>query len=144
METAIVILSAVCAILFILCIVFLVLAVRYGKKLKELLPDEDDLAAAIEIKDGVRYTKESAVADAAGVNVTHREGDVFLKRDKTYRAEKDGALLPGAYTVLVAQGNAGSVKIRVGDRVREFMHGDRLVLGEGEAIAAVSADAILR
>ncbi len=144
METAIVILSAVCVMLFVLCIVFLVMAVRYGKQLKELLPDEDSLAAEVEVKDGVRYTKEAATVDAAGVNVTHREGDVFLKRDKTYRAEKDGSLLPGAYTVLVAQGNAGSVKIRVGDRVREFMHGDRIVLGDGEEIAAVSADAILR
>lgn len=144
METAIVILSAVCVMLFVLCIVFLVMAVRYGKQLKELLPDEDSLAAEVEVKDGVRYTKEAATVDAAGVNVTHREGDVFLKRDKTYRAEKDGSLLPGAYTVLVAQGNAGSVKIRVGDRVREFVHGDRIVLGDGEEIAAVSADAILR
>ena len=144
METAIVILSAVCVMLFVLCIVFLVMAVRYGKQLKELLPDEDSLAAEVEVKDGVRYTKEAATVDAAGVNVTHREGDVFLKRDKTYRAEKDGSLLPGAYTVLVAQGNAGSVKIRVGDRVREFMQGDRIVLCDGEEIAAVSADAILR
>ncbi len=143
METAVVVLSAVCAILFILCVVFGVMAVRYGRKLQSLLPDDEEQAAEVEIEDGVRYTKESAVTDAEGVNVTHRQGDVFLKRDKTYRADKAGELLPGAYTVLVA-GGAASVKLRVGDRVREFAHGDRLVLGDGEEVAAVSADAILR
>lgn len=143
METAVVVLSVVCAILFILCVVFGVMAVRYGRKLQSLLPDDEEQAAEVEIEDGVRYTKESAVTDAEGVNVTHRQGDVFLKRDKTYRADKAGELLPGAYTVLVA-GGAASVKLRVGDRVREFAHGDRLVLGDGEEVAAVSADAILR
>lgn len=143
METAVVVLSAVCAVLFVLCVVFGVLAVRYGRKMNALLPDDEEQAAEVEIEDGVRYTKESAVTDAEGVNVTHHQGDVFLKRDKTYRADKAGELLPGAYTVLSA-GGAASVKLRVGDRVREFAHGDRLVLGDGEEVTAVSADAILR
>ena len=66
------------------------------------------------------------------------------RRGKTYRAEKDGELLPGPYTVLASSDASHAFKVRVGGYVRNFTHGDVLVLKDGEEICAVSGAVILR
>lgn len=68
----------------------------------------------------------------------------MLAAGKTYRAKKDGELLPGAYTVLAANDATHSFKLRVGGFVRNFVHGDALVLNENEEVCAVSVSVILR
>ena len=94
--------------------------------------------------DGVRYTKNTAIERAGEAAITHAEGDFVLATGKTYRAKKGGELAPGAYTVLAANESAQAFKLRVGGYVRNFVHGDALVLHENEEICAVSVPVILR
>ena len=77
-------------------------------------------------------------------NVTHLPGDFILSKNEVYRAEKGGKLLPGVYTALSVGGNDKNFKLRVGGLVKNFVHGDSVVLGDGEEICAVSASVILR
>ncbi len=101
-------------------------------------------AAEVYMKDGVRYTKNTAIERAGEAAITHAEGDFVLATGKTYRAKKGGELAPGAYTVLAANESAQAFKLRVGGYVRNFVHGDALVLHENEEICAVSVPVILR
>ena len=95
-------------------------------------------------KDGERYSADPKIARDGQANVSHAEGDFVLAAGKTYRAKKDGELLPGAYTVLAANDATHSFKLRVGGFVRNFVHGDALVLNENEEVCAVSVSVILR
>ena len=78
------------------------------------------------------------------MNVTHLPNDFILARNEVYRAVKGGKLLPGVYTALSANGGDRNFKLRVGGLVKNFVHGDEVVLGEGEEVCAVSATVILR
>ncbi len=101
-------------------------------------------AEEVVVKDGVRYSADASVERGGAVNVSHAEGDFVLAAGKTYRAEKDSDLLPGTYTALAANDAAHTFKLRVGGLVRNFSHGDTIVLKEGEEICAVSGSVILR
>lgn len=101
-------------------------------------------ADAVKIIDGVRYSKSDAVSDNGEVQVTHRVGDIVLSRGEEKTAEKDGELLPGTYTVLATSDGTAAFKLRLGGLVREYKHGDTVVLGDGERICAVSCSVILR
>lgn len=101
-------------------------------------------AQEVVVKDGVRYSADASVERGGAVNVSHAEGDFVLAAGKTYRAEKDSDLLPGTYTALAANDAAHTFKLRVGGLVRNFSHGDTIVLKEGEEICAVSGSVILR
>ena len=145
METAVVVLSAVCAVLFVLCVVFGVLAVRYGRKMNALLPDDEEQAAEVEIEDGVRYTKYGTEEKADGSPVvSHLENDIVLDRGRTYTVGKDKKIIPGKYAVLSASEKQAAFNLRIDGLVREVRHGDDIVLGEGDTICAVSHPVILR
>jgi hypothetical protein len=97
------------------------------------------------VKDGVRYTKDKDILTECGnVNVTHNKGDFTLERGKDYTVSSKGALLPGKYTVLAADGNATAFNIRVGGFVRSFAHSSSVVLAEGDKIQATSHNVVLR
>ena len=100
---------------------------------------ETAVATVRYVVDGVRYAEEPSVK-----KVSHREGDYVLAVDKTVKAEKDGELLPGQYTVLSGADGVDAFNVRVGGFVRELHHGDTIVLGDGEEITAVSHTAVLR
>lgn len=121
----------------------IVLFFRY-RSLKKRTSSGDRLAQEVVVKDGVRYSKDPAIEKNGRENVSHAEGDFVLAAGKTYRAKKNGELLPGAYTVLAANDAAHSFKLRVGGYVRNFVHGDALVLHENEEVCAVSVSVILR
>ena len=139
-DVAILILSVTTAIFFVFSLV-LYLKMR---KITQREKSEQTLADEVKIVDGVRYSQEKAIADSDGMNVTHLQNDFILVKNKVYRAEKGGKLQPGAYTALSAGGNEENFKLRVGGLVKNFVHGDKIVLGEGEEICAVSASVILR
>lgn len=102
-------------------------------------------AGKVKVVDGVRYSENANIEDSAGnMSVTHNEGDVILAAGKTYKAEKGGALMPGKYTVLSAHGGVDTFNIRIGGFVREYKHGDELVIADGEEITAVSHTVVLR
>ena len=97
----------------------------------------------MKIVKGVRYSTDDVIEDADGMNVTHLPGDFLLSRGEVYRAERGGKLLPGVYTALSAEGG-GEFKIRISGLVKNFSHGDKIVIGDGDEISAVSASVILR
>ncbi len=129
-----VVLLAVAVVLLVLSVVFF--ALSRSRKHK---PADEAKEEKIKVVDGVRYAEEPSVK-----KVSHREGDYVLTVGKTAKAEKDGELLPGQYTVLSGADGVQSFNVRVGGFVREFHHGDTIVLGDGEEITAVSHTVVLR
>lgn len=101
-------------------------------------------AEDVKIIDGVRYSRSDAVSENGEVRATHRVGDFVLARGEEKTAEKNGELLPGTYTVLATSDGTAAFKLRLGGLVREYKHGDTVVLGDGESICAVSCSVILR
>lgn len=98
--------------------------------------------ADIKVVDGVRYRTDTATD--AGEEITHLVGDVVLAKGNACTALQNGAVLPGTYTVLSANPAIRVFNVRVGDFVREYKHGDTLVLADGETICAVSCTVLLR
>ena len=97
------------------------------------------------IKDGVRYTKDqNVVTDNGNMNITHNQGDIILSPGKKRTATKTGALKPGKYTALSADGTTEKFNVRIGGFVREFKHNSKIVIAEGDQITAVSHAIILR
>lgn len=129
-----VVLLAVAVVLLVLSVVFFALSRSRKNK-----PADEAKEEKIKVVDGVRYAEEPSVK-----KVSHREGDYVLTVGKTATAEKDGELLPGQYTVLSGADGVQSFNVRVGGFVREFHHGDTIVLGDGEEITAVSHTVVLR
>ena len=140
MITAIAVLSVAAGIFLIAAVVFACLYFR--EKGKNAAGER--YADGVKISGGVRYSKDTAVFDADGANISLQKGDFVLEKGKTYTAEKGGALLAGTYTVLAANRENDPVKLRIGGIVRDFAHGDTIVLADGEEICAVSRTAILR
>ena len=122
---------AVAAVVFVLLIAVVVLGVKYSR-IRRGHGSADEI-------DGMRYTKKEDDAP-----VTHKVGDIVLSQGKTYTAVKDGELLPGNYVVLASGEATMKFKLRIGGYVREYSHGDTIVLGDGQSICAVSCNVILR
>ena len=101
-------------------------------------------ADGVKIIDGVRYSKDDSIETDGAAKITHRKGDFLLESGKTYTAVKNGSLLPGSYTVLASSDSAVSFKLRIGGYVRNYSHGDTIVLADGDQICAVSCNVILR
>lgn len=136
-EQVIILALSIALIAAIVAIVCLAILLNLNKK-------AEDTAKKVKIKNGVRYSKNEKIVDGQAVNITHLEGDIVLSVNKTYKVEKNGKLLPGTYTVLAASEKTDTFKLRLGGLVREYKHGDTIVLGDGDEICAVSASVILR
>ena len=68
----------------------------------------------------------------------------MLKQNVTFVAQKHGPVHPGKYTVLATKDGETEFNLRVGAYVKEYYHGQEIVLSDGEEITAVSTDVILR
>lgn len=97
----------------------------------------------IKIKDGVRYTKDEKITSGGEVNITFNQKDTMLEVGKTYTIGK-GKMLPGTYAVLATTDDGFKFNIRLGGVVREYSHGDKIVLNDGDEITALSHSVILR
>ena len=51
--------------------------------------------------------------------------------------------MPGAYTALKSSDAVDEFKIRIAGYVRNYRHGDKVVLHEGDEVEATSSDVIL-
>ena len=97
----------------------------------------------IKIKKGVRYTTDEIIEKNNKTNVTYNEKDIVLEVNKDYVA--DGKkILPGTYTVLATNETYTKFNLRIGGVVREYKHGQKIVLSKGDTITAVSHIVILR
>lgn len=132
-------LIAVSAVLLIVALVWIITAVKRHRK------KDGEVVGGVYVRKDVRYTRDDVVTDKNGnVKISLREGDIMLERNITYRVAKETRLLPGKYTVLVADENMTEVKIRLGGLVRAYAHNSDIVLAEDDEICAVSANVILR
>ena len=126
-------------------VMFIVGAIRLAKKRKndaEIASREVD---DVTIKKGVRYTDDMTIVTKDGeANISFGKGDCVLKQNQTYTAEKKGYVHPGKYTILATKDDEESFNVRIGVYVKEYHHGQEIVLTEGEEITPVSTDIILR
>ena len=98
----------------------------------------------IKIKNGVRYTKDEMIEKNNEANVTYNEKDIILEINKEVVVGEDKRVLPGTYTVLATNEANTKFNLRVAGVVREYQHGQKIVLGKGDTITAVSHIVILR
>ena len=70
--------------------------------------------------------------------------DLILRQNQTYTTKRGGDLKPGKYTILSARENEDAFNVRIGIYVKEYKHGQDVVIGESEEITPVSTDIILR
>lgn len=120
-------------VVLIMLIVIICLAVK-NKNLK---------FGGIKIKNGVRYTKDELIEKNNEINITYNEKDIVLEVGKDYTVGT-GKLLPGTYTILASNDNSFKVNIRVSGMVREYGHGEKIILAKGDTITAVSHTVVLR
>ncbi len=97
------------------------------------------------IKHGVRYTPEATIVDEKGnENVTFIRGDIIIKPRKTMKVGKGEEVKPGKWTILAANDADLTFNVRVGNYVKEYKHGQEIVLAEGDEICPTSTTIILR
>lgn len=123
-------LGAAVAILFVTVIVL----ARQNKLLK---------FGGVKIKKGVRYSTDERIEKNNEANITYNQKDIILEINKDY-VVGEGKMLPGTYTVLASNEENTKFNLRIGGVVREYTHGQKIVLSKGETITAVSHIVILR
>ena len=128
------IIIALAVVVAILLVAVMILARSY-RKLK---------FGGIKIKKGVRYTTDELPEKDNKTNVTYNEKDIILEVNKEYVVGEDKKMLPGTYTVLASNETYNKFNLRIGGAVREYKHGQKIVLSKGETITAVSHIVILR
>ena len=136
-QIVIVILSVAAAAL---AVALIAVAARLARMKKQ----GRDYADSVRVIDGVRYSRDTAVTRDGEINVSYQKGDFILEQGKTYTAVRKGALMPGTYTLLASGDPTQTFKLRAGGYVRDYKHGDTLVLAEGDSVCAVSCNVILR
>ena len=115
------------------------------KKSKDKKDSKSRQVEEVVEKDGVRYTPDAEIVDKEGnQNVSYVQNDIVLQPRKMVKVEKKGIIKPGKYTVLSAYENEDTFNIRIGLYVKEYKHGQTIVLAEGEEICPTSSTIILR
>ena len=100
---------------------------------------------AVEEIGGVRYTPEATIVDDNGdVAVSYIKEDIILQPRKMVSVGKKSPIKPGKYTVLSAYSNEETFNIRIGGFVKEYKHGQEIVLADGDEICPTSTTIILR
>lgn len=96
-------------------------------------------------KDGVRYTPDAEIVDKDGkMNLSYVQNDIVLQPRKVVVVDKKGQIKPGKYTVLSAYENEETFNIRIGLYVKEYKHGQEIVLVAGDEVCPTSSTIILR
>ena len=131
MEKYIIIALAVLVVILIVAVI--VLAIK-NKNLK---------TGGIKIKNGVRYTTDEMINKDSETNITYNEKDIVLEINKEYIVG-DKKMLPGTYYVLATNETYDKFNLRISGFVREYKHGEKIVLKNGDTITAVSHNVILR
>ena len=141
-TTDIIVLSVV-ALFFVLMVV--IGAIRLSKKRKEEAEIASREVDDVTIKHGVRYTDDMTIVTKDGdTNISYGKHDCILKQNETYIASKKGYVHPGKYTILATKDDEETFNVRIGTYVKEYRHGQEVVLTDGEEVTPVSTDIILR
>ena len=76
--------------------------------------------------------------------VTLDKNDIVIPAQKTLIASKNGELKPGKYNILSAESSVDCFNVRIGKFVKEYHHGDVVVVADGEEVTPTSHKIILR
>lgn len=129
-------------IALIVVLVSVTKAVKKSKIKKEQKNREVD---GVIVKHNVRYSEDATIVDPNGEqNVSYVKNDIILSPRKMVTVSSKGDLKPGKWTVLSAYGNEDTFNIRIGLYVKEYKHGQEIVLAEGDEICPTSTTIILR
>ena len=143
LTTKDIIILSVVAVIFVGILIAGIIKMRKNKKIQAEIESRE--VEDVTIKKGIRYTDDMTIVTSDGeTNLSYGKGDCLLKQNETYVAARNGYVHPGKYTILTTNDDETSFNIRVGVYVREYKHGQEIVLAEGEEITAVSSDVILR
>ena len=130
------------AIVLISSIVTIVNIVKARKEMKAKQGREVNV---VEEKGGVRYTQDATIVNEDGeATVSYVRNDILLQPRKVVEVGKKSGIKPGKYTILSAYGNETSFNVRIGNYVKEYKHGQEVVLAEGDEICPTSTTIILR
>ena len=130
---------------FILVLTVTLTIVKMVKKSKAKKESQSKEAEGVVVKKGVRYTRDAEIVDDEGnTNISYVKEDIVLQPRKMVVVDKKGAVKPGKYTVLSAYENEDTFNIRIGLYVKEYKHGQEIILAEGDEICPTSSTIILR
>lgn len=136
-------LYGVVALIVILCIVLVSVKSAKRKKIREEQKTRE-VDGVVE-KHGVRYSEDATIVDKEGnPTVSLVQNDIVLQPRKMVTVSTHGPLKPGKWTVLSAYGNEETFNIRIGLYVKEYKHGQEIILAEGDEICPTSTTIILR
>lgn len=131
------------ALIVILLVVLVCVKAHKAKKNKQEKKTRE-VEGVVE-SNGVRYSEDATIVDKDGnQNVSLVKNDIVLQPRKMVTVSTRGPLKPGKWTVLSAYGNESTFNIRIGLYVKEYKHGQEIVLAEGDEICPTSTTIILR
>lgn len=131
------------ALIVILLVVLVCVKAHKAKKNKQEKKTRE-VDGVVE-SNGVRYSEDATIVDKDGnQNVSLVKNDIVLQPRKMVTVSTRGPLKPGKWTVLSAYGNESTFNIRIGLYVKEYKHGQEIVLAEGDEICPTSTTIILR
>ncbi len=130
---------------FIVLLTILVSCIKAAKRRKEKKDQASREVDGVVIKRNVRYSEDATIVDTDGEqNVSYVKDDIILSPRKMVTVSAKGDLKPGKWTVLSAYGNEDTFNIRIGLYVKEYKHGQEIILAEGDEICPTSTTIILR
>lgn len=136
-------LYALVALVVILCIVIVCAKNKKLKNMSAKIAERE--VEGVRIKHGVRFSKDATiVSDKGDPNISYVQNDIILHPRKMVTVSNKGPIKPGKWTVLSAYGNEDTFNIRIGLYVKEYKHGQEIVLADGDEICPTSTTIILR
>ena len=139
----IVIWSLVGIIAFILFLTLILTITKWAKSKKQ--KSGEKTAEQVVVHDGVRLTPGDSIENSDGTTkVSLNKGDIVIGVQKTMVAKIGGELSPGKYTILATKENEPKFNVKIGAFVKEYSHGETVVLAEGDEVTPTSQAIILR
>ena len=134
------------AIIAVIVIAMLIAAIKIFKENNaRRLEEKSREVDGVVIKRGVRYTPKATIVDQKGNDsVSYIKNDIIIKPRKSVKVDKHSDLKPGKWTILASDERATAFNVRIGNYVREYKHGQEIVLAEGDEICPTSTTIILR
>lgn len=133
-------------IIAIVVIIMIIAAVKvYQNNNARRLEQKSREVRGVILKKGVRYTTDATIVDKQGNDsVSYVKNDIIIKPRKSVKVSRNGELKPGKWTVLASNEEETAFNIRIGTYVREYKHGQEIVLAEGDEVTPTSTTIILR
>lgn len=130
---------------FVVLLTILIVSIKASKAKKRKAELKKREVDDVVVKGGVRYSEDATIVDENGEqNISYVKHDIILQPRKMVQVSTKGELKPGKWTVLSAYGNEDTFNIRIGLYVKEYKHGQEIILAEGDEICPTSTTIILR